>query len=124
MIGTLLQVSPVKRPTCQELLTNPMIKKFSVEIDKLININYISPRNVPLLSTIKLPRNIRHLSKHLPSSNYGDDDISVKSATMLPIKAMICKLPNITSKSDPGCDDDNLSNFANISSIKTKVDNK
>jgi len=69
LLSILLQVSSIKRPTCAQLLMNPIIQKYSVEVDKLFNISYSSPPNNPLLNAIKLPKNIKHLSKHLPMSN-------------------------------------------------------
>lgn len=41
--------------------------------------------------------------------------MSIKSATVLPLKSFGCKLPKITSKSDPGGDDDNtLPNYMHL----------
>jgi NIMA (never in mitosis gene a)-related kinase len=83
MIKTLLQVEPAIRPTCDQILQMDSIKKRmgllknlpsdEVQIDEsLLNLN--------LLNTIKLPKNLSHLTKDLPKSNYISN--RVDSATI------------------------------------------
>lgn len=67
MISTLLQVSPSKRPSCNQILHMPAIDEHLNEED-----NY--ELNQELLNTIKFPRNIRHLNNRLPKSKYKGYD--------------------------------------------------
>jgi NIMA (never in mitosis gene a)-related kinase 1/4/5 len=71
VIAMMLRVDSRKRPSCEELLSNPLILK---------NCNNVEP--VPsennLLKTIKVPKNIGALATSLPGSNYSTNKISSK----------------------------------------------
>ena len=69
IVQLLLQVSPEKRPTCAEILQNPIILK-RIEYFK----NYSGEDNSEdqiLLKTILVPKNLWVLSEKLPKPNYG-----------------------------------------------------
>lgn len=72
MIQTLIQVSPSKRPSWNQILHMPALEEHLPEEDTY----EISQE---LLNTIKFPRNIHHLNNRLPKSQYANDsDFSVK----------------------------------------------
>lgn len=70
VIKLCLQVSPTARPTCNQLLNHPLVIKNSEESNSIgVNPDF---SNLELLSTIKVPRNMRGLGQQLPKSNYAD----------------------------------------------------
>jgi len=72
LISMCLQISATSRPSCEQLLVNPIIVKKGGEMLKnLPN----SPISHDLLSTIRVPRNMKWLSKQLPKARYGRRDI-------------------------------------------------
>ena len=74
MIKTLLQVEPSTRPTCEQILAMDVVKKRMPLLKNLPEDNLDGGEenydNLNLLGTIKLPKNLAHLTKDLPKSNY------------------------------------------------------
>lgn len=72
MLKLMIQVNPRKRPTCQQLIEHPIFMKRSQKYfpdmydEDDINENFQSI----LLKTIRIPKNIMHLSNRLPKKNY------------------------------------------------------
>lgn len=68
VISLCLTTSPTQRPSTDQLLNNPLVIKNSKEIN-------VAPShesaNLELLSTIKVPKNMRALQQQLPKSNYN-----------------------------------------------------
>ena len=72
MLKIMIQVNPKKRPTCQQLIEHPIFAKRQQkyfadlydEEDQNDNFHSI------LLKTIRIPKNIMHLSSRLPKKNY------------------------------------------------------
>ena len=76
IVQLLLQVSPEKRPSCAEILKNPIILK-RIEYFK----NYSGEDNSEdqaLLKTILVPKNLMVLSEKLPKPNYGYRSVNNK----------------------------------------------
>ena len=76
IIQLLLQVNPEKRPSCAEILNNPIILK-RIEYFK----NYSGEDNSEdqiLLKTILVPKNLMVLSEKLPKPNYGYRSVNNK----------------------------------------------
>ena len=76
IVQYLLQVSPEKRPSCTEILNNPIILK-RIEFFK----NYSGEDNSEeqaLLKTILVPKNLYVLSNKLPKPNYGNKSVNNK----------------------------------------------
>jgi len=67
-ISMCLQVSASARPSCDQLLNTPLVQKKGLELLK--DLNDASPRLPELLETIRIPKNIRWLSKQLPKPKY------------------------------------------------------
>ena len=82
LLNLLFQVEPDKRPTCDDILKNPLIikrmeflKSNSGNENDLINMDEST-----LLKTIRIPKNILFLSNKLPKANYEsstDPNISI-----------------------------------------------
>ena len=70
VIALCLQISPTQRPSSAELLKNPIVSKHSKELKELDAYATSEPGNAELLSTIKIPKNMRALAQQLPKSNY------------------------------------------------------
>ena len=73
VIRLMLKVDPQNRPSCEDLLLNPILSHYLENIE--------SPEPMAqneLLSTIKIPKQINALTKSLPASNYGSQKISHK----------------------------------------------
>ena len=76
IVQLLLQVSPEKRPSCAEILKNPIVLK-RIEYFK----NYSGDDNSEdqfLLKTILIPKNLLILSEKLPKPNYGYRSVNNK----------------------------------------------
>lgn len=71
-ISSCLQVSPTQRPTCQQLLENPFIQKYSPMVKKPVE--HISDK-MDLLKTIILPKDFKDIVKQLPKPNYTNGRI-------------------------------------------------
>jgi len=64
LVRTLLQVNPVLRPSCDRLLTMPIVARHGVQQSE------DSSEQSSLLSTIKVPRDLRALGDQLPAPHY------------------------------------------------------
>lgn len=72
VVATLLKVSPLMRPSCEQILHMPAVEEHltdeeTKEICK------------DLLNTIKIPRNMSLLQQKLPASQYENDKVEEKS---------------------------------------------
>ena len=74
VIRLMLKVDPRNRPSCEELLSNPIISR---HLRTNTEIQEPEAQN-ELLSTIKIPKQINALKKSLPASNYSSQKISHK----------------------------------------------
>lgn len=70
VIKLMLKVDPRSRPSCSELLSNPLVLKHCETSEPLAQNE--------LLNTIKIPKQIGALTKSLPASNYASQKISSK----------------------------------------------
>ena len=72
IIDFLLKVNPKDRPSCDEILKHPVIKKrlefFQAQAGETEDLDNIDEG--VLLRTIRIPKNIIFLSDHLPEKNY------------------------------------------------------
>ena len=76
IVQLLLQVSPEKRPSCDEILKNPIISK-RLEFFKNYSGDDCS-EDQALLKTIRLPENLLFLAEKLPKPNYGHKSVNNK----------------------------------------------
>ena len=77
IISSCLSVSPVARPTCNQLLSNPAVARWdSDEKSSFLysNKNQFREANQELLSTIKIPKNLKGLKERLPKPNYSPSE--------------------------------------------------
>ena len=72
MVLFLLQVNPDKRPSCDEILNNVLIKKRIEYFQTLESeeVSEINNENSDLLKTIHCPKNLIFLGNQLPKANY------------------------------------------------------
>jgi len=70
LIGMCLKVSPSMRPSCDRLLSHPLLLKNGKDV--IQSLNDIDD-TIELLGTIKLPRNIRALQDKLPKAKYREE---------------------------------------------------
>ena len=80
IVQLLLQVNPEKRPSCSEILNNPIVLK-RIEFFK----NYSGEdctEDQALLKTILVPKNLLFLSNNLPKPNYGNKSVNCKRINM------------------------------------------
>lgn len=75
MLKIMIQVNPKKRPNCEQLMEHPIIRKRSLKYfpefeDEEYEALYAGQSN--LLKTIRMPKNIMHLSSRLPKKNYDN----------------------------------------------------
>eukprot|EP00826_Nyctotherus_ovalis_P035335 TRINITY_DN3031_c0_g1_i11.p1 TRINITY_DN3031_c0_g1~~TRINITY_DN3031_c0_g1_i11.p1 ORF type:complete len:420 (-),score=104.82 TRINITY_DN3031_c0_g1_i11:112-1371(-) len=66
LIKRLLQINPVNRPSCDQILKMPMLEKQAREL--LAGVGEQESAN--MLGTIMLPRNLKVLTDRLPKANY------------------------------------------------------
>ena len=84
IIKLMIQIEVGARPSCDELLNMPIIKK-RIEFFKNKNKDLKEIKeenNIPnnqLLSTIRLPKNINNLSRNLPKPNYLSNSFDINS---------------------------------------------
>ena len=76
IIQLLLQVKPEKRPSCSEILQNPLIIR-RIEFFKNYSGEDVS-EDQALLKTIIFPKNLLVLPEKLPKPNYGNKSVSNK----------------------------------------------
>ena len=78
IVHVLIQVNQDKRPSCKDLLNNPIIKNKieyfkNIDIDNL-NDKYDDMDNSFLLKTIEIPKNFTKTPFRLPKSNYSKNE--------------------------------------------------
>ena len=83
MLKLMIQVSPKKRPNAEQLMEHPIFKKRSQKYypefeDEEYDTAYKGQSH--LLKTIRIPKNIMHLSSRLPKKNY--DSYLINPASM------------------------------------------
>ena len=81
VVKILLQVSPEKRPSCEQILKSPIIKEridYFKEIEGIKDDEDVDENN--LLKTIRIPKNLLFLSDKLPKPNYKKVNGNNKSA--------------------------------------------
>ena len=76
IVQLLLQVNPEKRPSCSEILKNPIIQR-RIEFFKNYSGDDCS-EDQALLKTILVPNNLSALSDKLPKPNYGHKPVNNK----------------------------------------------
>ena len=127
IVQLLLKVNSNKRPNCNDILNNALVKK-RIEFFNSMNetnkeennLNFNEKEEQILLKTIRIPKNLLFLSNQLPQPNYKPKD---KIETKLGekhypnIKSKKAKLPklNINTKFN-----EESKNFLSIAFIKTK----
>ncbi|CDW81246.1 protein kinase domain containing protein [Stylonychia lemnae] len=100
VIKLMLQVDPLNRPTCKQIISIPAFKNKCRKFFDKEDSNFIQEDNEDdnqdslnqMLGTIRIPKNLRLLSERLPKSNYGrkkdnnqsisDKNSSTKSLSM------------------------------------------
>ena len=55
----MLKVNPDDRPTCDELLKIPLMRKVASKLDVSENVSKTIPTKAELMKTIKLPSNLK-----------------------------------------------------------------
>lgn len=72
IIAALVTVNPSLRPSCDEILNMPLIRKMT---EKLFPEDFLYDMNISLnlLSTIRVPKNLLYLTDRLPKPNYDND---------------------------------------------------
>ncbi len=81
VVKILLQVSPEKRPSCEQILKSSIIREridYFKEIEGINNDESGDENN--LLKTIRIPKNLLFLSDKLPKPNYKKVNVNNKSA--------------------------------------------
>lgn len=76
VVQLLLQVNPVLRPTTQEILNFPSVKKRLSMLDQFMEKDSKELSCGDLLSTIKIPKNLRNVN--LPDPTYNKDPDLIK----------------------------------------------
>ena len=74
IVSLLIQVNPNDRPSCEQILKNPIVEKRIEFFDSVITNqeNYTDDHN--LLQTIYIPKNLVSLSDKLPKANYDQSE--------------------------------------------------
>ncbi|KRX09722.1 Protein kinase-like domain [Pseudocohnilembus persalinus] len=77
VIQLCLKVNPQMRPSCKQLLNNPLVKKniqqFQNE-EQQMEMNTVElNQNFNLLNTIKVPKNMKNLYEKLPKNKYDEE---------------------------------------------------
>ena len=81
IVQCLLQVKPEKRPSCSEILSNPIIVK-RIEFFKNYSREDVS-EDQALLKTIVVPKNLLVLPEKLPKPNYGNKSLNNKKIKII-----------------------------------------
>lgn len=112
IISLLLKVSASHRPNCDEILSNPVVKRHihCVQIKKEDEDEAIDfmDDNIDLINTIRVPMNLQKLTTVLPKSNYEPSEmgsvrqskkkkLSKQDLNTLPVSSMLGALPSIKS---------------------------
>jgi serine/threonine protein kinase len=73
LLKQMIQVNPRKRPNCEQMIDHPIFRKRSAKyFPEFEEEDYDGNNNSQsfLLKTIRMPKNIMHLSSRLPQKNY------------------------------------------------------
>jgi NIMA (never in mitosis gene a)-related kinase len=115
IVSMLLQTNPIKRPTCDDLLNNPILIRNLQDKDDFFDEN-INPNN-QLLSTIKMPKNLNDIKQRLPKDKKYDSDkklITVEKTDYIePETRKITEGSQNKDPSLPSCSNSNNSNPTN-----------
>ncbi|CAD8144552.1 unnamed protein product [Paramecium octaurelia] len=76
IISSLLQIQPNNRPTCDQILANPIVQKHMKNLETNIE---TKPINKTLMETIQFPNNFKQLKNKLPKSNYDEVNPNVSA---------------------------------------------
>ncbi|CAD8144438.1 unnamed protein product [Paramecium pentaurelia] len=76
IISSLLQIQPHQRPTCDQILANPIVQKYMKNLETNIE---SKPINKTLMETIQFPNNFKQLKNKLPKSNYDEVNPNVSA---------------------------------------------
>ena len=88
IVSLLIKVNPDKRPNCNDILNNSIVKKrieFFKNKENDVEIDENEEQN--LLKTIHMPKNLLYLSNQLPKPNYKKDKLINKNNTACEVKA-------------------------------------
>ena len=72
LVRSLLKANPDKRPTCEEILQMPSVRK---KINQYFPDQKSEFESSELLKTIYFPKNLMYLTNQLPKPSYNDDDV-------------------------------------------------
>lgn len=70
VIKEILEVNPLKRPTCGELLGSEVIIK-KIKEEGVVDVVKDNSKKAELMKTIKMPRNLKEINKALPMKRYN-----------------------------------------------------
>lgn len=70
MLKLMIQVNAKKRPNCEQLMDHPIFRKRSNKYFPEFEEEVDQTNQSLLLKTIRIPKNIMHLSNRLPKKNY------------------------------------------------------
>ena len=118
IVNLLLQVDSNKRPSCENLLKNPIILK---RIEYFNNFNSNEEEDNSLLKTITIPKNLLFLSLNLPQSNYNNK-IKINQYRSFSNESNGEILPNVISPNNTvDHDNDIIKRVKNNDKIKGEV---
>ena len=90
IVQLLIQVNSNKRPTCNDILNNTLVKKrieyFNSMKENDGNFDENEKEEQSLLKTILIPKNLLYLSNQLPKPNYNNNKITIKNNTTTDIE--------------------------------------
>ncbi|CAD8059426.1 unnamed protein product [Paramecium sonneborni] len=76
IISSLLKIQSNQRPTCDQILANPIVKKYMKNLETNIE---TKPINKTLMETIQFPNNFKQLKNQLPKSNYDEINTNISA---------------------------------------------
>ena len=120
IIQILLQVKPEKRPTCGEILQNPIILR-RIEFFKNYSGDDVS-EDQALLKTIIFPKNLLVLPEKLPKPNYGSKSYNKK----INFYTSINNNSNINNNIETtiSVNKKNVESFENNKNLSSNIDNE
>lgn len=69
MVKALITVQPENRPTCDQILDMPVVRK---KTEKYFPNDFMYASQSSLLKTIRVPKNLMYLTDRLPKPNYNE----------------------------------------------------
>ena len=119
IVQLLLQVNPEKRPSCSEILKNPIIQR-RIEFFKNYSGDDCS-EDQALLKTILVPNNLCVLSDKLPKPNYGHKSVNNKKSN----NNLNEKAPNYNNESEVTAEEVKKNEIiTNLNVLKKNASNK